>query len=106
MTELMPLQQAQGIARAVCEALLGLRALHQIRPCLTPEAFRQLTRYVDASRYWPAQTGRVRVQSPTPGVAEAVSIIRLGRRWQALCLRLERDDEWVCSELTLVGFRA
>ncbi|MDO5083925.1 hypothetical protein EII34_00305 [Arachnia propionica] len=103
MTHPQLTQAAFIVARCIREALVGSRALHQIRPWLAPEAFNRLVVYVDTLDLRPGRLGRMHVQCPSPGVAEATGTIQSGERWLALCLRLELAETWNCSDLALVG---
>lgn len=105
MTHPQLTQAALILARCIREALVGSRALYQIRPWLSPNAFERLVTYTDTLRLRPGFLGRMRVQCPAPGVAEAVGTVKTGERWLALCLRLELDESWTCSQLDLVGIR-
>lgn len=95
---------AVGVALATLEGLLGRRALHQLRPWLSPEAFLELVRHVEAGTFCHSCLGRLRVQMPTPTAAEAVARISLGDRWLACTVRLDLlEDRWRCSDLAILG---
>ncbi|MDO5065964.1 MAG: Rv3235 family protein [Propionibacteriaceae bacterium] len=91
------------LAQCIREALVGSRALHQVRPWLSPDAFEHLVSYTDTLRLRPGLLGAMRLQCPRADVAEATGTVKSGDRWLALCLRLELDETWRCSQLDLVG---
>lgn len=101
--DVSPVHGARLVATAIREALIGSRALHQIRPWLSPRAFEQLAHYTDTLLLRPGLLGGLRIQCPRPGVAEAVGTVLAGSHWLALCLRLELGERWTCSELRLLG---
>lgn len=105
MTQTQLAQTALIVARCIREALVGSRALHQIRPWLSVDAFEQLVAYTDTLRLRPGRLGRMHLQCPRPGIAEATGTVQWGNRWIALCLRLELRERWSCSQLHLVGVR-
>ena len=97
---------APTLAHAVLDALQGMRALHQIRPHLSPRAFQQLVSYSDAASFRIGRVGPLRVQRPAPDSLEASGPVRIRDRWLACVIRLDRRDNWKCSDLRVVGFPA
>jgi len=97
---------APTLAHAVLDALQGMRALHQIRPHLSPRAFQQLVSYSDAASFRIGRVGPLRVQRPAPDSLEASGTVRIRDRWLACVIRLDRRDNWKCSDLRVVGFPA
>ena len=95
--------QAVGLALATLEALLGRRGLHQLRPRLSRCAFLQLAAHVDSGIFDRSLLGRLRTQMPTPHAVEATARISLGNRWLACTVRLDRAEQWQCSDLTVLG---
>ncbi len=97
---------ACALAQATFDALLGARALHQVRPHLSPQAFAQLVAYWDAPRFKVRSAGRLWLKSPTAGSVEACGTLQVQTRWLACAIRLDRDLRWLCSDLRVVGFPA
>ena len=97
---------APALAQAVLDAIQGTRALHQIRPQLSPRAFQQLVSYSDAVSFRVGRVGPLRVQRPAPNSLEASSTVRVQDRWLACTIRLDRQTDWLCSDLRVVGFPA
>ena len=97
---------ASALAHAVLDALQGMRALHQIRPHLSPRAFQQLVSYSDAASFRIGRVGPLRVQRPAPDSLEASGTVRIRDRWLACVIRLDRRDDWKCSDLRVMGFPA
>lgn len=97
---------APTLAQAVLDAIQGTRALHQIRPHLSPRAFQQLVSYSDAASFRIGRVGPLRVQRPAPDSLEASGTVRIRDRWLACVIRLDRRDDWKCSDLRVVGFPA
>ena len=97
---------APALAHAVLDALQGLRALHQIRPHLSLRAFQHLVSYSVAASFRIGRGGPLRVQRPAPDSLEASGTVRIRDRWLACVIRLDRRDDWKCSDLRVVGFPA
>lgn len=97
---------ASALAQAVLDALQGRRALHQIRPHLSSRAFQQLVSYSDAVSFRVSEAGPLHVQHPAPDSLEASGTIRIRDRWLACTIRMDRQDDWLCSDLRVVGFPA
>lgn len=97
--------QAVGLAMATLEALLGRRGLHQLRPWLTRSAFLQLVTHVDSGIFERSVLGRLRTQMPTPFAVEATARISVDARWLACTVRLDRAEQWQCSDLAVLGAR-
>ncbi|MGO1384561.1 MAG: Rv3235 family protein [Arachnia sp.] len=95
--------QAVRLALATLEALLGRRGLHQLRPRLSRSAFLQLASHVDSGIFDRSLLGRLRTQMPTPLAVEATARISLDDRWLACTVRLDRAEQWQCSDLTVIG---
>ncbi len=95
--------QALRLALATLEALLGRRALYQLRPWLTRSAFLQLTAHVDSGMFDRSVLGALRTQMPTPHAVEATARISVHARWLACTVRLDRAQQWQCSDLTVLG---
>ena len=83
-----------------------MRALHQIRPPSVPPRFQQLVSYSDAASFRIGRVGPLRVQRPAPDSLEASGTVRIRDRWLACVIRLDRRDNWKCSDLRVVGFPA
>lgn len=86
------------------EALLGTRALHQIRPLMAPEAFRALSQYRRPALER-VELGTVRMQMPHAGALEACATICWRGRWLVCVLRLDAGNTsmWTCTQLEVVG---
>ncbi|WP_425470619.1 Rv3235 family protein [[Pseudopropionibacterium] massiliense] len=97
---------APTLAQAVLDAIQGTRALHQIRPHLSSRAFRQLVSYSDATSFRVGRVGPLHVQHPAPDSLEASSTVQIQGRWLACTIRLDREEDWLCSDLRVVGFPA
>ena len=97
---------APALAHAVLDALQGMRALHQIRPHLSPRAFQQLVSYSNAASFRIGRVGPLHVQRPAPDSLEASGTGRIRDRWLACVIRLDRQGDWKCSDLRVVGFPA
>jgi hypothetical protein len=99
-----PLPRATMLARALLEALAGVRPLAQLTRWTTPEVFAQLEPLVAARgwRPWAATVRRVLVAEPVEGVAEVAAVVQRGPRAGALALRLEGlDGRWLVTALQL-----
>lgn len=95
--------RAVGLVIGVLEALVGKRPLHQIRPHLSPDAFRAVVDYHDSGLLGGSALGRIRVQRPAAGAVEASVLVHVGVRWLACSLRLEGRDAWHCCHVHLLG---
>lgn len=95
--------QALSLITAVVEAMMGRRALHQLRPHLGVEAFHQLVAYADSSRFRRIQLGRVRTQMPTRLAVEACVRLAWASRWISCVIRLDAvQSSWRCTQLTVL----
>ncbi|MHA6511939.1 Rv3235 family protein [Tessaracoccus sp. Z1128] len=95
--------QAMNLIRAVLEAVMGRRPLHQLRPHLAPAAFENLVHYVDSGRFRRVRVGRVRSQMPTERSVEATVRVCSGGRSVSCILRLDAGPTtWRCSELVIL----
>jgi hypothetical protein len=99
-----PAPRAALLARALLEALCGVRPLHQLARWTTPDVFEQLEPHVASRghRPWAATVRRVFVTEPTPGVAEVTAVVQRGPRAGAVAMRLEGlDGRWLVTALQL-----
>ena len=99
----VPPPQAVRLALATLEALLGRRGLHQLRPWLSRSAFLQLVAHVDSGIFEHSVLGKLRAQMPTPFAVEANARISVDARWLACTVRLDRAEQWQCSDLAVLG---
>jgi Family of unknown function (DUF6459) len=87
--------EARLIARLVLEVLSGVRPYHHLAGRTTPALFERLeplaARLSDRAA---PRLGRVRICTPSAGVAEVAAVASFGPRVQALALRLEYDRRW------------
>src|SRR6266540_3193727 len=96
-----PATIAGGIAMALLEIEAGCRSVAQLERVCTPELWSVLEPTV-RRRGGPFPTGnaliRVHCQENTPGLADAVAVVRRGDRVQAMAMRLDAGGgRWVVS---------
>lgn len=95
--------QALHLISAVLEAMMGRRALHQLRPHLASPAFMRLVEYVEEGLFRRTMIGGVRTQMPTGNAVEASVRLALASRWITCVLRLDSDRTgWRCSDLVVL----
>ena len=97
-----PVPRAAMLARAVLEALAGIRPVSQLARWVVPEvlAVLQSSAVTRAARPAPTALRRVLVCEPTPGIAEVTAVVDRGPRVEAMALRLEGlDGRWLVTAL-------
>lgn len=88
---------------AVVEAMMGRRALHQLRPYLASDAFCRLVEYVDDGGFRRTVIGGIRVQMPTATAVEACVRLASASRWLSCVMRLDDDESrWRCTDLLVL----
>ncbi len=108
-----PLETVERLALVSCEILAGTRSIEQIGRWVSEEVYRMLAeRAIAARRSRGAESTRVRplikvastrVSTPRDGVVEGVSLVTIGPRTRAVCIRLEGfDRRWRASALALI----
>jgi hypothetical protein len=96
-----PRETAGVLARALLEALAGLRQLNQLSTHCSPEVFAGLKVRVRPGGS-PPKLLSVRASEPTDGVAEASAVFRRGKRAAALAFRMQGiDGRWRVTELQI-----
>ncbi len=96
-----PRETAGVLARALIEALAGLRQLSQLSTHCSPEVFAALQRRVAVGGTVPKLLS-VRTSEPTDGIAEASAVFRRGARAAALAFRLQGiDGRWRVTALQI-----
>lgn len=101
-----PATIAGGIAMALLEIEAGCRSVAQLERVCTPELWSVLERTV-RRRGGPFPAGnaliRVHCQERSPGLADAVAVVRRGERAQAITMRLDASGgRWVVSVLEVL----
>lgn len=96
-----PRETAGVLARALLEALAGLRPLNQLSAHCSPEVFAGLKERVRPGDV-PPKLQSVRASEPTDGIAEASAVFRRGQRAAALAFRMQGiDGRWRVTDLQL-----
>lgn len=94
---------AQRLIHVLLEAMAGRRALHQVRPLLSPGPFTQLATYADTGRFRRMRVGPLRAQMPTERAVEATVSLLFAARPVSCAIRLDlRRDQWICTDLTVL----
>lgn len=110
-----PTETIEKLALIGCEIIAGVRAVDQVGRWVTEDVYRVLAersvaaRRTRASADPPARTrphitvGLTVVSEPRDGVVEGVSLVRIGQRTRAVCIRLEGlDHRWRASAFALL----
>lgn len=108
-----PTATIEKLALIGCEIIAGLRSVDQIGRWVTEDVYRVLAERAIAARRNRAATsaparplitvGLTVVTEPRDGIVEGVSLVRIGRRTRAMCIRLEGlDHRWRASALALL----
>lgn len=97
------------LAMTYAEIMIGLRPVSQLSRWLSTALYQRLVRQCGGhglnsgartARRRPAALLSVRVTHPADGVVEAVAVVRIHSRPQAVALRLEGwDGRWICSHI-------
>lgn len=95
--------QALLLISAIIEAMMGRRALHQLRPHLALDAFGRLVEYADEGNFRRTMVGRIRVQMPTLQAIEACVRLASASRWLSCVIRLDGEQSgWRCTDLVVL----
>lgn len=95
--------QALSLIAAIVEAMMGRRALHQLRPHLEVDAFLQLAAYTDSSRFRRVELGSIRTQMPTRLAVEASVALTSASHWLSCVIRLDVvQASWRCTDLMVL----
>jgi len=98
-----PPPQALVLISAVIEAMMGRRALHQLRPRLSVPAFHQLVGYVDGGGFRHTRMAGLRTQMPTLRAVEASVRLAEASRWLTCVIRLDAAERfWRCTDLRVL----
>ncbi len=110
-----PTETIERLALIGCEIIAGIRPVEQIGRWVTEDVYRVLAERAIAARRARTQTGDTQrvaphimvglthITEPRDGVVEGVSLVRIGRRTRAICVRLEGlDHRWRASALALL----
>ena len=90
------------LAQAIAEALSGCRPAAPLRPVVSPSVYLSLSRHRRSFRDQPYRPRLWRLRTCTigPDHVEATAVVRLGERYRALALRLDRSPGgWRCTAL-------
>jgi Family of unknown function (DUF6459) len=98
-----PVAIARALALAICEVEAGLRSANQLERICHPSLWEAVANRIQRAG-GPAVSGasvlRVQVQEHTPGLVDAVVVIRRGQRAVFIALRLEAvPGRWELIEL-------
>jgi len=93
------------LTQAVAEALSGCRPAVPLRPVVSPAVYRTLCRGRRSFRDQPYRPRLWRLRTCTIDAdrVEAAAVVRLGERYRALALRLERTEKGWCCTVLRVG---
>lgn len=108
-----PTATIEKLALLGCEIIAGVRSVDHIGRWVTEDVYRMLaersvaarqSRATTESRHRPHITvGLTMIKEPRDGVVEGVSLVRIGPRTRAMCIRLEGlDHRWRASALALL----
>jgi hypothetical protein len=108
-----PTATIEKLALLGCEIIAGVRSVDQIGRWVTEDVYRVLAERSVAVRQTRSRTeprqrphisvGLTVVTEPRDGVVEGVSLVRIGPRTRAMCIRLEGlDHRWRASALALL----
>lgn len=110
-----PTATIEKLALIGCEIIAGFRSVDQIGRWVTDDVYRVLAERAIAARRNRPTTGNSAparplitvgltvVAEPRDGIVEGVSLVRIGRRTRAMCIRLEGlDHRWRASALALL----
>ncbi len=108
-----PTLTIEKLALLGCEIIAGVRSVDQIGRWVTEDVYRVLAERSIAARQTRASAparqrphitvGLTVVTEPREGIVEGVSLVRIGPRTRAMCIRLEGlDHRWRASSLALL----
>lgn len=110
-----PTETIEKLALVGCEIIAGIRTVEQIGRWVTDDVYRVLAERAVAARRSRATAegaganrplitvGLTVITEPRDGVVEGVSLVRIGQRTRAMCIRLEGlDHRWRASALALL----
>ena len=91
------------LIHVLLEAMSGRRALHQVRPLLSPRPFTRLAAYADTGLFKRMRIGPVRSQMPSERAVEATVSLLFAARPVSCAIRLDlQHDRWACTDLTVL----
>jgi hypothetical protein len=98
-----PAATARALALAICEVEAGLRSVSQFERICHPSLWAAVANRIQRAGGPPVSAAsvlRVQVQELTPGLVDAVAVIRRDQRAVFIALRLEAvPDHWELIEL-------
>jgi hypothetical protein len=98
-----PAATAQALALAICEIEAGLRSASQLEPICHPSLRNAVANRIQRAGGPPVSGSsilRMQVQELTPGLVDAVAVVRRGQRATFIALRLEAvPGRWELIEL-------
>jgi hypothetical protein len=98
-----PAATAWALALAICEVEAGLRSASQLERICHPSLWAAVAGRIQRAGGPPVSATsvlRVQVQEPTPGLVDAVAVLRRGQRVVFIALRLEAvPGHWELIEL-------
>lgn len=110
-----PTETIERLALIGCEIIAGMRPVEQIGRWVTEDVYRVLAERSIAARRARNSSNDYRragahiivgltvLSEPRDGVVEGVSLVRIGQRTRAVCVRLEGlDHRWRASALALL----
>lgn len=96
-------QQAIRLIHVLLEAMAGRRALHQVRPLLSPHPFTRLASYADTGLFKRMRIGPLKAQMPNERAVEASVSLLYAARPVRCAIRLDlRRGQWVCTDFTVL----
>ena len=108
-------ETVERLALVACEILAGTRSIEQIGRWVSEDVYRMLAERAIAARRSRTSSAGVsrarphitvastRISEPRDGVVEGVSLVTIGARTRAVCIRLEGlDHRWRASALALI----
>jgi hypothetical protein len=112
-----PTETIERLALIGCEIIAGMRSVDQIGRWVTEDVYRVLAERSIAARHVRGGgtgneqrrvgahivVGLTVTSEPRDGIVEGVSLVRIGQRTRAVCVRLEGlDRRWRASALALL----
>ena len=98
-----PATTARALALAICEVEAGLRAASQLERICHPSLWAAVADRIQRAGGPPVSAAsvlRIRVQELTPGLVDAIAVIRRGQQAVFIALRLEAvPGRWELIEL-------
>lgn len=98
-----PATTVRALVLAICEVEVGLRSASQLERICHPSLWEAVANRIERAGGPPvsgASVLRIRVQEHTPGLVDAVAVVRRGQRAVFIALRLEAvPGRWELIEL-------